>query len=64
MGFSSIQIFIKRPPFRVINNSGVLAQIQRGLTTHIGTENFSQAVQIFWQPDYLQAQGWQSQLDF
>ncbi|MDJ0517343.1 MAG: hypothetical protein QNJ74_14200 [Trichodesmium sp. MO_231.B1] len=61
---SSIQIFINRPPFRVIDNYGALAKIKQRFTTHLDRENFSQAVQVFWQQDYLEAQGWQSQLDF
>ncbi|NES01881.1 MAG: hypothetical protein F6K22_02985 [Okeania sp. SIO2F4] len=61
---SSIQIFINRPPFRVIDNYGALAKIKQRFTTHLGRKNFSQAVQVFWQQDYLEAQGWQSQLDF
>ncbi|WP_426546040.1 hypothetical protein [Dapis sp. BLCC M126] len=63
---SSVQIFINHPPFRVIDDYGALAKIKQRFTTNlgIGRENFSQAVQIFWQKDYLKAQGWQSQLDF
>ncbi|MGD1713336.1 hypothetical protein ACP6PK_08065 [Dapis sp. BLCC M172] len=61
---SSVQLFINRPPFRVIDDYGALEKIQQRFTTHLGKENFSQAVQVFWQKDYLEAQGWQSQLDF
>ena len=61
---SSFEIFINRPPFRIIDNYGNLAKIKQRLTTHIDRENFSQAVQVFWQQDYLEAQGWQSQLEF
>lgn len=61
---SSIQIFINRPPFRVIDDYGALAKIKQRFTTHLGRESFSQAIQVFWQEDYLEAQSWQSQLDF
>ncbi|MEM1170970.1 MAG: hypothetical protein AAGJ08_18280 [Cyanobacteria bacterium P01_H01_bin.35] len=61
---SSIQIFINRPPFRVIDEYGALAKIKQRFTTHLGRENFSQAIQVFWQKDYLEAQGWQNKLDF
>ncbi len=61
---NSIQIFINRPPFRVIDDYGALGKIKQRFTTHLDKENFSQAVQVFWQKDYLEAQGWQSQLDF
>ncbi len=61
---SSVQIFINRPPFRVIDDYGALAKIKHRFTTHLDRENFSQAVQVFWQEDYLEAQGWQNQLDF
>jgi len=60
---SSVQIFINRPPFRVIDD-GALGKIKQKFTTHIGRENISEAVQIFWQKDYLEMQGWQNQLDF
>ncbi|NEQ39833.1 MAG: hypothetical protein F6K40_27730 [Okeania sp. SIO3I5] len=60
---SSVQIFINRPPFRVIDD-GALGKIKQRFTTHLGRENISEAVQIFWQKDYLEAEGWESQLDF
>ncbi len=61
---SSVQIFINHPPFRVRDDYGALDKIKQIFTTHLNKENFSQAVQVFWQQDYLEAQGWQSQLDF
>lgn len=61
---SSFEIFINRPPFKVINNYGNLAKIRQIFTTHTRRESFSQAVQIFWDENYLETQGWQSQLEF
>ncbi|MGB3512837.1 MAG: hypothetical protein WBA93_27195 [Microcoleaceae cyanobacterium] len=61
---SSISIFINRPVFRVINDHGSLAKIQKIFTSHVEIEDFAQAVEKFWQKDYLQAQGWQGQLNF
>ncbi|NET25437.1 hypothetical protein [Okeania sp. SIO1I7] len=61
---SSFEIFINRPPFKVIDNYGNLAKIRQIFTTHTRRESFSQAVQIFWDENYLETQGWQSQLAF
>ena len=61
---SSVQMFINNPPFKLIDNYGALAKIEERLTNHINSKNFSQAVQLFWQKDYLEAEGWQSQLEF
>ncbi|NEQ75060.1 MAG: hypothetical protein F6K23_19655 [Okeania sp. SIO2C9] len=61
---SSFEIFINRPPFKVIDNYGSLAKIRKIFTTHTGRESFSQAVQMFWDENYLETQGWQSQLEF
>lgn len=61
---SSISIFINSPIFRVINDHGNLAKIKTKFSDRVQVEDFTQAVQTFWQKDYLQAQGWQNQLDF
>ncbi|NET77143.1 hypothetical protein [Okeania sp. SIO1F9] len=61
---SSFEIFINRPPFKVIDSYGNLAKIKQIFTTHTRRESFSQAVQIFWDENYLETQGWQSQLEF
>ncbi|NEP89041.1 MAG: hypothetical protein F6K18_20630 [Okeania sp. SIO2C2] len=61
---SSFEIFINRPPFKVIDNYGNLAKIRQIFTTHTRRESFSQAVQMFWDKNYLETQGWQSQLEF
>ncbi|MDY7005973.1 MAG: hypothetical protein SWX82_19105 [Cyanobacteriota bacterium] len=61
---SSFEIFINRPPFKLIDNHGNLAKIKQIFTTHTRRESFSQAVQIFWDKNALETQGWQSQLEF
>ncbi|MGK7919615.1 MAG: hypothetical protein AB4080_06360 [Trichodesmium sp.] len=61
---SSVQIFINNPPFRIIDDYGTLAKIEEKLTNHIDRKNFAQALQLFWQKDYLEAAGWQNQLEF
>ena len=61
---SSLQIFIENPPFRVLNSYGTLVEIQKRFQNHVKINNFQQALETFWSPDFFNQKQWQKELIF
>lgn len=61
---SSLQIFIENPPFRVLNSYGTLVEIQKRFQNHVKINNFQQALETFWSPDFFNQKQWQKELKF
>ncbi|CAD5950293.1 hypothetical protein PCC9214_02510 [Planktothrix tepida] len=61
---SSVELFIKNPPFPVLNSSGTLAEIQKRFQNQVKANNFQQALELFWSPVYFNQKTWKKQLLF
>lgn len=60
----SVQLFLERPSFQVLNKSGTLAEIQRQFRQKVGSKDLKQALEIFWSREYFSQRGWQPEMDF
>lgn len=60
----SVQLFLERPSFQVLNKSGTLAEIQRKFRQKVGSKDLKQALETFWSREYFSQRGWQPEMDF
>jgi hypothetical protein len=60
----SVQLFLERPSFQVLNKSGTLAEIQRQFRQQVGSKDLKKALETFWSREYFSQRGWQQEIDF
>ncbi len=61
---SSVELFIKNPPFPILNSYGTLAEIEKRFQFQVKANNFQQALELFWSPVYFNQKTWKKQLLF
>lgn len=61
---SQSQDLLEENPFLAASKFGTFARLQRQIRQHVGTITSQGAFEEFWSEDYLDGQGWRSQLEF